>query len=450
MEKIRLRENEKYVGIEYYGTSESGIGGIIKHKFKDFIVREITRERKILEIREDRPEVVFLPTGKYTTFNVTKVKRDTLEVLNIIAHELGIPFEHISYSGLKDHRAITVQQMSVKGNVIKKLKKIKKKNIFIRDIRSTKHPVKVGDNWGNHFSIVIRNIEGYRKLSRNIEAISQFLIKYGFPNYYGLQRFGIYRPNSHLIGKYILQKKYKEAIEEFLMRIYSIEEIKNIGGRKEISEIIERMNSFDEIPRKFKFEKKIIDYLAKNGEDYFGCLSSLSKNILNLVISAYQSYLFNKALSRRIQLGYPRFKPVKGDLIGILDDEMGHLTKIKYLYNGNLKKPLKKALKIDRAAIISTIIGYDSELNPSHLMSKMYLKILKDEEILRDIFNLPEFSALNFPGTYRPISIKPRGLKIVKIDDDDLFPGKKKIRLDFDLRKGSYATMLLREFMKKI
>lgn len=449
MERIRLRENEKFVGIEYYGTIERGIGGIIKHKFKDFIVREITRERKILEIREDRPEVVFLPTGNYTTFNVTKIKRDTLEVLNIIAHELGIPSEQISYSGLKDHRAITVQQMSVKGNVIEKLKKIKKKNIFIRDIRSTKHCVKVGDNWGNHFSVIIRNIEDYQKLSRNIEAINQFLNKYGFPNYYGLQRFGIYRPNSHLIGKYILQKKYKEAIEEFLMRIYSIEEIKNIGGRKEISESIERLNSFDEIPRKFEFEKNIIDYLAKNGEDYFGCLVSISKGVLNLVISAYQSYLFNTALSKRIQLGYPRFKPVKGDLIGILEDEMGHLTKIKYLYNGHLKKPLKKALKIDRAAIISPIIGYDSELNPSHLMSKIYLKILKDEAIIRDIFSLPEFSALDFPGTYRPISIKPRVLKIVKIDDDDLFLGKKKMRLDFDLRKGSYATLLLREFMKQ-
>jgi len=449
MEQTGQEIIEKYVGIEFYGSTHTGIKGVIKNKIKDFVVREITREGKILEMREDRREAVFLPTGKYTTFNVTKVKRDTLEVAGIIAQELGVSPEKIFHSGLKDHRAITVQQMSIKGNYVNQLKKFKKRNIFIRAIRSTRYPVKIGDNWGNNFSIVIRNINNESRLKKQINNLFKEIEKKGIPNYYGLQRFGFYRPNSHLIGKFILQKKYKEAIEEFLMRIYPIEELERIGNRKEVSESIERMNLFDTIPKNLEWEIKIVEYLKQNRDDFYGCLLSLPKGLLNLVISSYQSYLFNKTLSERIRLGNPIFKPVKGDLIGILDDELGHLTKIKYLYGGSLTKYLRKALKIFRAVIISPILGYDTELNPSHLMAKIYLNIMKEEGISKDIFNFQEFTTFDYHGTYRAIWVKPRGLKIGKITDDDLYPGAKKIKLEFDLTRGSYATILLREFLKQ-
>jgi tRNA(Glu) U13 pseudouridine synthase TruD len=44
--------------------------------------------------------------------------------------------------------------------------------------------------------------------------------------------------------------------------------------------------------------------------------------------------------------------------------------------------------------------------------------------------------------------IKPIGLKIVELKDDDLFVGCKKLKIEFSLVKGTYATMLLRELMK--
>ena len=44
--------------------------------------------------------------------------------------------------------------------------------------------------------------------------------------------------------------------------------------------------------------------------------------------------------------------------------------------------------------------------------------------------------------------VKPRGLRLLEIKDDEINSSKKKIKIEFSLQKGSYATMLIREFIK--
>lgn len=449
MQNERREYIEKIVGIDFYGSSQKGIEGTYKSKYQDFIVKEITREGKILEIKEDIQNPYFNSRDKYTLFNVTKVKKDTIEVARILANNLQIPLNHISYSGLKDHRAITVQQMTIKGNVINKLKKIKIRNLFIRAIRSRKHNLMLGDNWGNNFSIILRNLTDDGNLRENIEQIKNRIENFGVPNFYGIQRFGIYRPNTHMIGKFILLRKYKEAVEEFLTRIFTSTDTVNVDPRMDYSDILEALKSLDEVPRYFNYEQILLDYLKDHDRDFKGSLLQLPKDLASLLISAYQSYLFNKALSERIRQGYTINKPEIGDLIGILDEEMGHLTKIKYVYDDILKKHLDKAIKLKRAVIIAPIVGYETDLDPSHFMSSIYEKIMREEGITKDVFKFDDFFDIDYPGTYRGISIKPRGFQLVKIEDDELNPGKKSARIEFDLLRGTYATIVIREFLKQ-
>ncbi|MHA2184440.1 MAG: tRNA pseudouridine(13) synthase TruD [Promethearchaeota archaeon] len=37
---------------------------------------------------------------------------------------------------------------------------------------------------------------------------------------------------------------------------------------------------------------------------------------------------------------------------------------------------------------------------------------------------------------------------MIELADDDLNPQKKKLKIEFSLQKGSYATMLIRELIK--
>ena len=53
-----------------------------------------------------------------------------------------------------------------------------------------------------------------------------------------------------------------------------------------------------------------------------------------------------------------------------------------------------------------------------------------------------------FKGSFRPIMVKPIGLKNLEYSSDDLFPDRYKMKIEFSLQKGSYATLLLREIVK--
>jgi len=445
------REVEKIAGIEVFSTSGiNGIQGIIKNRYKDFIVKEITYTGRVLEINEDYtpPKYSIENKDKYTTFNLIKVNKDTFEVVRVISDALGIAPKAIEYAGLKDKRAISVQQASIKGNYIEKLKKLKLHNIFIRNINPSRHSVKLGSNWGNHFEITIRNIEHKGNKKKEIEELLTILRTRGFPNYYGLQRFGTFRPNSHLIGRFILEDKFKKAFDEFVVTTYSSELPESFKVRDDLRKTGNFEKAYDAFPRSLNYERAMIKYLIDNPGDYEGAVNHLPKYLIKLLISSFQSYLFNKMLSLRYKKGISLTKPVKGDILNILDDENGNITHIKYYYGGLYDKFLQEAYDLNRAKIVYPLIGYNTNLEEVPTIKSMVLDILDSEGISTDIFATKLLQTYEFKGSFRPIIAKPLGLRILEYSEDDVFRNKYKLKIEFSLQKGSYATLLLREIIK--
>ena len=445
------REVEKIVGIEVFSTSGlDGIRGTIKNRYKDFIVKEITYSGHVLEINED-----YAPTSysveskdKYTTFNLVKINKDTFEAVRLISDALGIAPKAIEYSGLKDKRAISVQQASIKGNHVEKLRKLKINDIFIRNINPSKYPVKLGSNWGNHFEITIRNIKPKGNEKKKIEELLALLRTHGFTNYYGLQRFGTFRPNSHLLGRFILEGEFKKAFDELVIATYSSELPQSQRVREDLRKTGDLEKAYNTFPKSLNYERTAIKYLLDNPGDYEGAINHLPKYLIKLLISSFQSYLFNRTISLRHKKGISLTKPIKGDVFNILDDENGNKTKIKYNYNGLYDKFLKEAYELNRAKIVFPLIGYNTNLNEFPSIKSLVLEIMDNEGISLDIFTSKLLETYEFKGSFRPIIIKPLGLKILEYADDDLFQNRYKLKIEFSLQKGSYATLLLREIIK--
>ncbi|UCC18209.1 MAG: tRNA pseudouridine(13) synthase TruD [Promethearchaeota archaeon] len=445
------REVEKFVGIQVYATSKiEGIGGEYKKNFKDFIVREIESNGKILSIKEDYKITPFSDElkDKYTTFNLIKVNKDTFEAIRRISKDLKIPYNSFSYSGLKDKYSISVQKVSVKGDYIKQLSKLKINDIFIRSIYPTRKPVKLGSHLGNNFKITIRSIEAKKDLKTHIEEYIKFLNEFGFPNYFGLQRYGNYRPNSHIVGRYILEGDFEKAFKEFVSTTYSTESLESKTVRRELRNTGNFEKAYNDFPKSLKYERNMIEYLIDNPEDYEGSINTLPPDLIRLLISSFQSYLFNKMLSLRVEKNYPLFNPVEGDVLSILDDYNGRITLVKYIYGKSYDKYLEKALKLNRAAIIIPIIGTDTRLDEYPLMKLLYNETLKQENIRKDLFYNTLVLEQEYKGSIRAITAKPISLKILEFNVDELNPGKYKLKLEFSLQKGTYATMLIRELIK--
>ncbi|MGM0470573.1 MAG: tRNA pseudouridine(13) synthase TruD, partial [Promethearchaeati archaeon] len=65
-----------------------------------------------------------------------------------------------------------------------------------------------------------------------------------------------------------------------------------------------------------------------------------------------------------------------------------------------------------------------------------------------NIFNSHFLDKYDLKGSIRAQTVKPIGLELVEYLDDEIYPENKKIKIEFSLNKGSYATMLLREIIK--
>ncbi len=448
---LSKRKIEKIVGIEVFSSSGyEGIQARIKRRYKDFIVREITHSGRVLEIKEDFGPYYFSEDGKdsYTLFNLIKINTDTFEAIRLISRALDISPKSIGYSGLKDKRAITVQIASVRGNYVEKLKNLKLDNIYIRNITPSKNSVKLGHNWGNHFIITLRNIKYMPDQKKKIEELFNYLRSHGFPNYYDLQRFGTFRPNSHIIGRYILESQFKMAYEEFVIKDYPTELPESQKIRAELAKTGDLDKALNSFPAGLEYERTMIKYLIDNPGDYEGAINHLPKYLIKLLISSFQSYLFNKMVSLRVHQGNSLHKPVKGDVFSIQDEEHGNVTKIKYIYGGLYDEYLQEARILNRAKIVIPLVGYNTDLDDFPYMKTLFLEIIKNDGISVNLFKNKLLEMYEFKGSFRPIIVKPVGLKILEYSDDDLFPNRHKMKIEFSLQKGSYATLLLREIVK--
>ncbi len=192
----------------------------------------------------------------------------------------------------------------------------------------------------------------------------------------------------------------------------------------------------------------MIEYLINNPGDYYGAINTLTFDLRRLLISSFQSFLFNKMLSLRIRKGLHLFKPISGDVISILDDFNGNITPVTYTYGGSYDRYLDEALELNRASIVLPIIGKLTNLDDFPLMGSIFKEIAKKEGISDDIFKSGIAQKDEFKGSIRAMTVKPQDLGMIDLSEDDLYREKMKIKVEFSLQKGSYATILIREIIK--
>ena len=121
---------------------------------------------------------------------------------------------------------------------------------------------------------------------------------------------------------------------------------------------------------------------------------------------------------------------------------------IDNVINGLYDQFLQEAYELNRAKIVFPLIGYNTNLDEFPSIKSLVLEILDNEGISSDIFTNKLLETYEFKGSFRSIITKPLGLKILEYTNDDLFQNRYKLKVEFSLQKGSYATLLLREIVK--
>ena len=429
---MKVLDTEKKVGIETYLTSFEGVGGKLRFIPEDFIVNEISN---------------YPPKTKNGRFIIADVKSTNWEtnlLLREISDRLHISRQRIGFAGTKDKRAKTTQLMSFYKVPIEKLSEVKIKDVEIKNIYSSDKPVKIGNLVGNKFEIVVRDIDKKIKLKSIKEISNNIRETGGFPNFYGIQRFGITRPITHIVGKYIVKDDFEKAVMSYVANPIECEDKQTYLLREKLEKTHDFSSALKEYPDQLNYEKAILNKLVINKKDFVGGLKQLPKNLLMMFVYAYQSFLFNRILSERIKMKIPINKAIVGDIIlpirgGFVDQNFIRVRK------QNIEK-VNTQISKGKAVVSGVLFGSDSVFSNGKI-GEIEQKIIESEKIDPRDFIIPDIPYISSRGSRHPLLAFVENLDF-KLINDELNKGKKALFLNFELKKGCYATSLLREFMK--
>jgi len=284
----------------------------IKQNPEDFFVKEI-------------PDYQLNQKEEYSYFLLKKRDYTTMNAISKIANKLKIPIKLIGFAGNKDKTAVTEQTISIKNLKVTDIEKLNLKDIKLEYIGNSNKPISLGDLKGNEFKIIVRNLQTKRTITKSIDRI---------PNYFGPQRFS---KNNIEIGKYLVKKNFKKAIDLIDQRIVN-------------------------------------EFLEDNPANFVGAIRYLPLKTRKIYIHAYQSFLWNKTVKE-----YLKTYPNKNESIPII----GFGTE---LTNNKIREIIKEIMQQEdinqRDFIIPQIPELSEEGSERFLFTKpknLIIKIEKDE-----------------------------------------------------------------------
>ncbi len=407
-------------------TDDKGIGGTIRNRYEDFYVEEI-------------PEMIPTGDGPNVWIWIEKVGRTTLDVVLDIARDLHISRKRMGFAGMKDKKALTRQWICIANmDSEEQFEEVKNLDIyktdFLKVVRSRKK-LRMGQLKGNKFKILIRDLSDINESAAIANNVLKQLEVTGVPNYFGWQRFGKPRTNTHLVGEALIQNDLEEAVRRYIGNPTENESKENQLARQAYDDG-NLGESLSLMGKGMRWEKMMIKQLIKDSkkgqltdESYMNALHALPKPLQRMFVHAYQSYLFNDVVSRRVEMGINKY--IEEDII---------------IDNGERivrdKTPEEYQELIDNFEVNPTSPLYGTKVPfAGGEVGEMEKEVLNSYNLDKNDFEVPKMPRLGSHGLRRSMRFKVWDASATATDEGVL--------CEFSINKGSYATAVLREVMKK-
>lgn len=421
---------ERETGVGWYASETPGIGGRLKSTAADFRVREV---------EGIDPEPLHADPGAYPHLVVRACLEgwDTFAFADRLASALGTHREAIDWAGTKDKRAITTQLFSIAKGEPSALPAIP--NADLEPIGRFGRGLTFGDLVGNDFEVVIREPDHPDRR----EAITTELVAFGdgtcaVPNFFGPQRFGSRRPITHRVGLAIVRGDWETAVLQYLGTANDREPADTRRAREVIAETRDWERGMALMPGRMRHERHLLEALLEEPAGYRQALEVLPERLRRLFVHAAQSYIFNRIVTARGEAGLPWNEARPGDRVcfGTADDRLGIVPDIgrSQAVDAENVGTVNRHLRTGRAFLTAPLVGTETEL-PEGAPGELVASVLEELDLGPASFDLPD--PYGSTGTDRPLLVHPD----VEFTDAPL-------TCRFSLPSGSYATTVLREYLK--
>ena len=444
---------EQAVGIDYYVSDADGIGGQLRTEPDDF---------QVTEIENFDPEPVDADPGAYPEIllRATLRKWDTNDFAGRISDAMGISRERVAWAGTKDKHAVTTQLFSIRDVDPEAVDALDVNGAEIEVLGRTGRSISFGDLHGNRFVIRVRDADSDapERTKETTAALREFVDSLdsggtegtaGVPNWFGQQRFGSQRPVTHEVGLNIVRREWREAVLSYVANPFETEREGTQSARQFVadeaaSDYPDWQACLDQIPGYLGYERSMLHRLIEDGAetpaDFRNALEAVPWNLQRLFVNAAQSYLFNQILSERLRRGIPFDRPVEGDVCCFVDREAPdglYAPDTDRLQNVSGKRVdvMERHCSRGRAFVTAPLIGTETELAEGE-PGEIEREILDELDLDPADFDLP--GSFESTGTRRAILVRTD----LDVDPDEL-------TFEFALPSGSYATALMREYLKR-
>lgn len=335
--------------------------------------------------------------GEHMLICAQKKGLSTKEMLSIFSAFCGVKVRDIGFAGLKDKEGLTSQFITIPKKFCQSLENFSHENIKILSAKAHNNKLRVGHLKANSFFIKLKKVS--KTDAKKLENACKNAEFFGVPNYFGFQRFGKFGDNA--AQGYELLKDLKNG-------------------------------------KKSRFNPKMSNFL----------------------ISAFQSELFNRLLSLRVEISKfcETFSPAElreifnAFKLNFKENDLEFFKNLKKqenffkLFVGDVLGHYPRGAVFSCDDLNAEIIAFNEKRKSPQgaLFGKKLFASSGVVKSIEDIIISPFADVLELMnGSRRPFIIWPQNLEF-KYDEQTA-----QFSLSFELIKGAYATNFLREILGK-
>jgi len=178
--------------------------------------------------------------------------------------------------------------------------------------------------------------------------------------------------------------------------------------------------------------RKILQFLSTEGFErpFTRVLSLINKKYLVFVLNAYQSFLFNEICKEHLRILQKKSSFDVTPFAYLMGE---------FLFYGMLPEKLTQRLQ-DKSLPVP---AYDTVIEDT-MTQKIVQMVLDREGLSLNQLRVRKIDRVQVHAKERKMMVLPENVNASSAEDDDLYPRRKKLRIDFYLPRGSYATLLIK------
>lgn len=377
------------------------------------------------DFRVDEQVALRSTGGPFALYLMSKESLGTLEAIDQIVSRWNIPRQQIAWAGLKDRHAFTSQYVTIKGGPRQNMQAGK---LELKFLGYAARPVHPRDIVSNRFRVVLRDMD-----EAEVAAAKRTLAEVdrdGLPNYFDEQRFGSLGESGVFIAQPWCKGDYEKAL---WLALAEHNDHDRPDEREQKRLLRENWGKWPQAKAALtrSHRRSVITYLADKPDrpDFKRALALVRQDLRSLWLAAYQSHLWNQMLAAVLEANC-RPEDLKPQRIARQD--LPFFTALpdehrQWLHDFQMPLPSAR-LHLDPGDLKDLI----DDVMAAEGMELREVRV----KFPRDAF----FSRGERPAIFRPEYLQH------DTAEDDLYPGRFRLTLQFTLRRGSYATI----FVKRI